>query len=472
MISLSVSVIDIEGPTLLYQNHIASEIFTGVISLFNSTLNPRTQNVITFHQRRNSHCAFSLALIFPISQNPKTSAISHSHSHSHTEKREMLRSILRAATATSSKPKSKPKPHSWTLQSSPIPTVPPPQYSFSTARNYSVKNAKSTTATKGKKGKFNKSGEDAAPAEVDMAVSEAQARARRLAMDEKDPTLNVGPNGLPLFTSTPSLSLLSHKDTCSYFKFSMESLKSALPEGLPTGMVKEFEDSLRPALLVRQSFLDLRDNFRRIVDPPLTLSHSKGPKVRKQVVLDGPVSCGKSIALAMLVHWARDEGWLVFYVPRGRDWTHGGFFYRNPNTGLWDTPLQAENVLKYNSWFTLSEYEEAVKVHSRQPVHARELTMVNAFRSMMHDDMMVGAFSHSTAIGKLRKDLPDVPEDARVNCPRYTLDEAASVCHYYLRQRLVQHEVFSEENWKKVYYLANGNGSEMRGLVPFMRQST
>ena len=58
---------------------------------------------------------------------------------------------------------------------------------------------------------------------------------------------------------------------------------------------------------------------------------------------------------------------------------------------------------------------------------------VNTFRSMMHDDMMVGAFSHSTAIGKLRKDLPDVPEDARVNCPRYTLDEAASVCHYYLR---------------------------------------
>ena len=74
-----------------------------------------------------------------------------------------------------------------------------------------------------------------------------------------------------------------------------------------------------------------------------------GPKVRKQVVLDGPVSCGKSIALAMLVHWARDEGWLVFYVPRGRDWTHGGFFYRNPNTGLWDTPLQAENVLKARS---------------------------------------------------------------------------------------------------------------------------
>lgn len=52
---------------------------------------------------------------------------------------------------------------------------------------------------------------------------------------------------------------------------------------------------------------------------------------------------------------------------------------------------------------------------------------------MMHDDMMVGAFSHSTAVGKLRQELPDVPVDARVNLPRYTLDEAETVFYYYLR---------------------------------------
>lgn len=34
-------------------------------------------------------------------------------------------------------------------------------------------------------------------------------------------------------------------------------------------MVTEFEESMRDSLIVRQSFLDLRDNFRRIVDPPL-----------------------------------------------------------------------------------------------------------------------------------------------------------------------------------------------------------
>lgn len=66
---------------------------------------------------------------------------------------------------------------------------------------------------------------------------------------------------------------------------------------------------------------------------------------------------------------------------------------------------------------------------------------MNAFRSMKHDDMMVGAFSHSTAVGKLRKDLPDVPVDARVMFPRYSLDEADTVCHYYLRYALQSHTV-------------------------------
>ncbi|KAI3450268.1 hypothetical protein Pfo_006933 [Paulownia fortunei] len=382
---------------------------------------------------------------------------------------------------------------------------------------------------------------------------EAELRRRQLAEDEKNPALNVGPNGRPLFTSASSLSLLTKDDTNTYFTFSMEELKEVLPEGLPLGMVKEFEESSRSALLVRQCFIDLRDNFRRAADPSLVVK-SKAPKVRKQIVLDGPLSCGKSIALAMLVHWARKEGWLVLYAPRGQDWTHGGLFYKNPQTGLWDTPVQAANILhdflkynksclqglkcnildpiplgegagvgwpkgsdkmqisgettlyqlveaglnnthaavgvvvrlrkelskvtsvpvlfaidQYNSWFTFTDYEEPVTVRSCQAIHARELATVNAFRSMMHEDMMVGAFSHSTAVGKLRQELPDVPTDAQIYFPRYSLDEAATVCHYYLRQRLVKRDAFSEENWKKIFFLSNGNGTEMRRLVPFMR---
>ncbi|XP_048136317.1 uncharacterized protein LOC115745952 isoform X2 [Rhodamnia argentea] len=428
----------------------------------------------------------------------------------------MLRSILRGATRTSKcgrpfDPISSPK-RAAVLQS----------YLYLSTKNTKLAVTKANKKAKSKGGKA----DDASAAATDEhdAASNEGARAQRLALDERDPSLDVGPDGRPLFTSAPSLSQLTRKDACSYFKFSIDKLKEVLPEGLPAGMEKEFQESMRSAVLVRQSFLDLRDNFRRIVDPPM-FSDGKGPKVRKQIVLDGPVSCGKSIALAMLVHWARDEGWLVFYAPRGREWTHGGFFYKNPQTGFWDTPVQAEKILKdfrkcneshlkqlpcqmYDpiplgegagvGWMkgvdsmsmpegsTLDDLVRTGIDHTHAAVGVlvrlrKELSQVkdipvliaidqvNAFRTMMHNDMMVGAFSDSTAVGKLRKELPDVPVDARLMLPRYSLDEAEVVCHYYLRQRLARREAFSEESWKKVYYLSRGNGSEMRWLMPLMR---
>uniref|UniRef100_A0A175YME7 Small ribosomal subunit protein mS29 n=1 Tax=Daucus carota subsp. sativus TaxID=79200 RepID=A0A175YME7_DAUCS len=409
------------------------------------------------------------------------------------------------------------------------------------SRTFASKKPKSSpvtkNATKSKKGdpksknkheEFGLAADDTSSSATDNLVIDDSSRLQQLALDDKDKSLDVGLDGRPLFTSATSISQLNHKHASSYINFSMKELDAVLPEGLPDGMLKEFEDSKRNALLVRQSFLDLRDNYRRIVDPPLQSAAAvKGPKAQKQIVLDGPVSCGKSIALAMLVHWARSEGWLVFYVPKGREWTHGGFFYRNQQTGLWDTPVQAASILQakansycysdfmkynesrllqlpcqvfdpiplgegvgvgqmkdvdtmampegstlydlvqaglnythasvgvlvqlrkelslvkdipvliaidqYNNWFTFSEYEEPVTVRSTRPIHAKELATVNAFRSMINDDMMIGAFSHSTAVGKLRQELPDVPTGARINFPRYTLEEAGTVCHYYLR---------------------------------------
>ncbi|XP_075519707.1 uncharacterized protein LOC142553380 [Primulina tabacum] len=432
------------------------------------------------------------------------------------------------------------------------------QWRLSICRSLASNNPTKPIPTKGKKPKSRLDGKETTE-EIQVTdplfsvKEEAELRRRQLAEDDKNPALDVGPNGRPLFTSAPSISSLTIDDVNTYIKFRMEELKETLPEGLPMGMVKEFETSSRTALLVRQSFIYLRNNFRRAADPLFVLNN-EAPKVRKQIVLDGPVSCGKSIALAMLVHWARQEGWLVLYVPRGKDWTHGGLFYKNPHTGLWDTPVQAANILQdfmkynksclqglkcnthdpiplgegagvgwtkgsdkmqiskdttlfelvqaginnthaavgvvvrlreelskvtsvpvliaidqYNNWFTFCDYEEPVTVRSCRAIHARNLATVNAFRSMMHENMMVGVFSHSTAVGKLRQELPDVPIDARINMPRYNLDEADTVCHYYLRQRLVKRESFSVDNWKKIFFLSNGNGTEFRYLVPFMR---
>jgi small subunit ribosomal protein S29 len=57
--------------------------------------------------------------------------------------------------------------------------------------------------------------------------------------------------------------------------FSLDEWNAILPEGLPAGMIKEFQETRRCAVMVRKNFVDLRDNFCRIVDPAIT-SNWKG----------------------------------------------------------------------------------------------------------------------------------------------------------------------------------------------------
>lgn len=96
----------------------------------------------------------------------------------------------------------------------------------------SSKSTKSSiTKTKKSEGKKSKSkgGESGAAAGAEdgefggSAGDELEAgRAKRLADDEKTPSLDVGPNGRPLFTPRDvTLSKLSHKDIGSYFKFEL-----------------------------------------------------------------------------------------------------------------------------------------------------------------------------------------------------------------------------------------------------------
>lgn len=122
----------------------------------------------------------------------------------------MLRSILRATAAAS-------KPHLCNRNPSPI---------LSLTSNYSAKTTKSTVkkAKKGKSKADAKAGDDssasaAASDDLDAALSDDIPRARRLAAEENDTSLDVGPNGRPLFTSASSLSQLTRKDAGTYFKF-------------------------------------------------------------------------------------------------------------------------------------------------------------------------------------------------------------------------------------------------------------
>lgn len=73
---------------------------------------------------------------------------------------------------------------------------------------------------------------------------------------------------------------------------------------------------------------------------------SAATRQRRHFIIDGPVGSGKSVALAMIVQWARAKGWLVFYIPNGKEWTHGSLYYKNEDTGLVDTPNTAQMALE------------------------------------------------------------------------------------------------------------------------------
>ncbi|CAM6087044.1 unnamed protein product [Calypogeia fissa] len=360
-----------------------------------------------------------------------------------------------------------------------------------------------------------------------------------------------------MYASPEDAARLTTADVNKYLKLSVQDLEQYFGEGLPSGLLKEFDETKENAFFIRNRVLQLFERFQKCLADTGRFKELKdqGESVRffaskpRQCLLEGFVKGGKTAALAMLVHWARMQGWLVFYVPNGRDWTSVGMYYKNAQTGLFDTPIQAKTALEgflkshekllvelpcrimeplplgegagtvkargpqqitlpegatlkdlvergvsqsqaavscvvrlreelglvkevpvliaideFNSWFTFSSYHESTGTRSRRPIHAAELSMVNAFRTMEGPLMMATAFSHSSAVGRLPVHLPGVPKGVRFSIPRYNLEETRAVLKYY-HSRKVTHKEPSEEDIKKLFYLTNGNGEELRNLV-------
>ncbi|KAJ7193674.1 hypothetical protein O6H91_Y517500 [Diphasiastrum complanatum] len=124
--------------------------------------------------------------------------------------------------------------------------------------------------------------------------------------------------------------------------------------------------------------------------------------------------------------------------------------------------------MQFNSWFTFSEYHQYMGPRKRRPIHARELAMVNAFRKMEEGSpFYVSAFSHSTAVGKLPKQLPGVPRKARFRIHRFNIKETSSALEYYHMQKLASNPP-TDQDVNKLFFLTNGNGSELRTLARLM----
>lgn len=117
----------------------------------------------------------------------------------------MLRSLLRAATAAAPLKQS--------------------QWQLAGSRSMASKAPKPAKPTKGKKPLTKFDPKEKIPEEIQTvspelsAKEEVEQRRHQLAEDEKNPALDVGPNGRPLFTSATSISSLTKDDINTYFKF-------------------------------------------------------------------------------------------------------------------------------------------------------------------------------------------------------------------------------------------------------------
>eukprot|EP00884_Botryococcus_braunii_P003732 jgi/Botrbrau1/1335/Bobra.0063s0047.2 len=117
------------------------------------------------------------------------------------------------------------------------------------------------------------------------------------------------------------------------FSNTQPEVAELLPKGGCPGLQEEVEYTEDNVLLYRHCMFELEQMFT--------------PDGCKQAYLLGPRGCGKSIALATLVHNARTAGWVVLYVPAAQQYTGGGFYYDNPdNPGQYDTPESAKLLMQ------------------------------------------------------------------------------------------------------------------------------
>lgn len=137
----------------------------------------------------------------------------------------MLRSLLRSISAAPAK--------SNLIASAVISSSHSTPHHLTSSRTFATKKPKPSPSKGGSKKPQQKSKSDpkskskqdeiVASSSLDDAahdvISDEKNRRRLLDEDERDKSLDVGPNGRPLFTSASSLAELNRKDACSYIKF-------------------------------------------------------------------------------------------------------------------------------------------------------------------------------------------------------------------------------------------------------------
>ena len=121
------------------------------------------------------------------------------------------------------------------------------------------------------------------------------------------------------------------KDVDRFWELSSTTEARLLPEGAPAGLAAEFAASGTRRVLFRACDLETRALLKQ----------------GSSLLLDGRRGCGKSVALANVVAWARAAGYFVVYVPSAKALTLDSSYQKDEASGKWDTPEHAAQLLRW-----------------------------------------------------------------------------------------------------------------------------
>ena len=121
------------------------------------------------------------------------------------------------------------------------------------------------------------------------------------------------------------------KDVDRFWELSSTTEARLLPEGAPAGLAAEFAASGTRRVLFRACDLETRALLKQ----------------GSSLLLDGRRGCGKSVALANVVAWARAAGYFVVYVPSAKALTLDSSYQKDEASGKWDTPEHAARLLRW-----------------------------------------------------------------------------------------------------------------------------
>lgn len=161
-----------------------------------------------------------------------------------------------------------------------------------------------------------------------------------------------------------------------YIPVAKDDLDSTIPEGLAGDMDAEFAFSGKHSWMHREETKivhSLIDNYQQLLTASnsseanpfvesLKVNHStdkiysSGKDIPNKVLLTGDRGVGKSVILNQSVLYARQQGWLVLFVPNGWDHAQNGFYIEPissrsgvtniPNKNLFDNVEMTLDVLR------------------------------------------------------------------------------------------------------------------------------